>query len=101
MRQMAIFMFFVFSESKFYAIYNGENHFQIRGLMAKLHVFEYGATTFGTFWKTCFKCGRLLGYNNRVGLKNQVFDHETRKSGLFPCYRQKRFLKQLQPKSQN
>ena len=27
--------------------------------------------------------------NNRVGLKNHVFDHETRKSGLFPCYRLK------------
>ena len=30
----------VFSESKFYAIYNGETHFQIRGLVAKLHAFE-------------------------------------------------------------
>ena len=49
---------FIFSEteSKFYTIHNGENHFQIRGLVAKLHVFEYGGTTFGTFWvKTCFK----------------------------------------------
>ena len=52
MCQIAIFMF-IFSESKFYAIYNGENHFQIRGLVAKLHVFEYGGTTFGTFEKTC------------------------------------------------
>ena len=42
----------IFSESKFYAIYNGENHFQIRGLVAELHVFEYGGTTFGTFEKT-------------------------------------------------
>ena len=39
MCQMAIFMFFIFSESKFYAIYNGENHFQTRVLVAKLHVF--------------------------------------------------------------
>ena len=46
-------VFFIFSESKFYAIYNGENHFQIRGLVAELHVFEYGGTTFGTFGKTC------------------------------------------------
>ena len=46
----------LFSESKFYAIYNGKNHFQIRGLVAELHVFEYGGTTFGTFEKTCFKC---------------------------------------------
>ena len=49
------FHVFFFSESKFYAIYNGENHFQIRGLMAELHVFEYGGTTFGTFEKTRFK----------------------------------------------
>ena len=46
----------IFSESKFYALYNGENHFQIRGLVAELPVFEYGASTFGTFGKTCFKC---------------------------------------------
>ena len=33
------FHVFIFFESKFYAIYNGENHFQIRGLVAELHVF--------------------------------------------------------------
>ena len=33
------FHVFFFSESEFYAIYNGENHFQIRGLVAELHVF--------------------------------------------------------------
>ena len=42
---------FIFSESKFYTIYNGENHFQIRGLFAELHVFEYGETTFSSFEK--------------------------------------------------
>ena len=51
---------FLFYESVFYAIYNGENRFQIRGLVAELHVFEYSGTTFGTFGKTCFKCWRLL-----------------------------------------
>ena len=50
------FHVFIFSKSKLYAIYNGENHFQSRGLVAELHVFEYGGTTFGTFEKTCFKC---------------------------------------------
>ena len=50
------FQFFIFSESKTDAIYNGENHFQIRGLAAELHAFEYGGMTFGTFEKTCFKC---------------------------------------------
>ena len=54
------FHVFIFCESKFYAIYNGENHFQIRGLVAELHAFEYGGTTFATFEKTCFKCWRLL-----------------------------------------
>ena len=83
------FYVFIFSDSKFYAIYNGENHFQIRGLVAKLHVFEFGGATFSTFEKTCFKCWRLLCYNNRVELKNHVFDHETQKSGLFLCYRLK------------
>ena len=47
---------FTLSERKFYAIYNGENHFQIRGLVAELHVFEYGGTKFGTLGKTCFGC---------------------------------------------
>ena len=31
----------IFSESKFFAIYNGETHFKIRGLVAQLYVFEY------------------------------------------------------------
>ena len=50
------FRVFIFSESKIYAIYNGENHFRIRGLVAEPHVFEYGGMIFGTFEKTCFKC---------------------------------------------
>ena len=50
----------IFSESKFHVSYNDENHFQIRGLVAELHVFEYGGTTFGTFENTCFKCWRFL-----------------------------------------
>ena len=54
------FHVFIFSESKFYAFYIGETHFQIRGLMAELHVFEYGSTTFGTFGKTWFKYWRFL-----------------------------------------
>ena len=45
-----------FSESNFYAFYNGENHFQIRELVAELHAFECCCTTFDTFEKTCFKC---------------------------------------------
>ena len=51
-----LFHVFIFSESKFYAIYNDENHFQIGGLVAELHAFEYGGRTFGTFEKTCFEC---------------------------------------------
>ena len=39
---------FISSESKFYAIYNGENYFQFTGLVAELHFFEYSGTTFGT-----------------------------------------------------
>ena len=50
------FHVFKFSESKFYTIYNGENHFKVRGLLAELHVFGYCGTAFGTFEKTCFKC---------------------------------------------
>ena len=48
--------FLKFSESKCYAMYNDENHFQIRELVAELHVSEYGGMAFGTFGKTCFKC---------------------------------------------
>ena len=33
------FHVFIFSKNKFCAIYNGENHFQIRGLVAELHMF--------------------------------------------------------------
>ena len=44
------------SESTFYAFYNGENHFQIRGLVAELHVFEYGGMALNTFGKTGCKC---------------------------------------------
>ena len=50
------FHVFIFSESKINAIYNGEDHFEIRGLVAELYAFDYGGTTFGTFEKTCFKC---------------------------------------------
>ena len=50
------FPVFIFSESKFYVLYKDENHFQIRGLLAELHVFEYGGAAFSTFEKTCFKC---------------------------------------------
>ena len=50
------FHVFISSESKFYAFYSGENHFQIRELVAELHIFEYGGTTFSAFEKTCFKC---------------------------------------------
>ena len=46
----------VFSESKFYVLYNDENHFQIRGLVAELHGLEYSVTKFCTFEKTCLKC---------------------------------------------
>ena len=42
---------FKFSESKFYAIYSDENHFQIRGLVAELHDFEYNGMTFITLGK--------------------------------------------------
>ena len=41
----------MFSESKFYGLYNRENHFHIRELVAELHIFEYGGTTFHTFEK--------------------------------------------------
>ena len=34
------FHVFMFSESKFYVIYNGENHFQIRGLATELQFFN-------------------------------------------------------------
>ena len=50
------FHVFIFSESKFCGFYSGENHFQIRGLGAELHVFEYSGTTFDTFEKAYFKC---------------------------------------------
>ena len=62
-----------FLRVNFYAIYNGENHFQIRGQVAELHAFEYCGTTYGTFGKTCFKCSRLLCKNNRMGLKKIMF----------------------------
>ena len=50
------FHVFIVSESKFCALYNSQNHFQIRELVAEQHVFGYVGTTFGTFEKTCFTC---------------------------------------------
>ena len=50
------FHVFILSEKNLYALCNGESHFQIRILVAELHVFEYGGTTYSTFEKTCFKC---------------------------------------------
>ena len=50
------FHVFIFSVSKFFAMYNGESHFQIRERVAELYVFEHGSTTFGTFGKNCYNC---------------------------------------------
>ena len=47
----AHFHVFIFSESKFYAFYNGENNCQIRGLVAELHGFEYGGNDIWHFWE--------------------------------------------------
>ena len=71
------FHIFIFSENKFYAFFNGENHSQIRGLVAELHVCEYGGTIFGFFFFFfgCFVGKLALNVedfyikNNRVGLK--------------------------------
>ena len=51
------FHVFIFSESKFFAIYNGENHFQIR-TSGRSYMFLNMAVRhkIGTFGKTCFKC---------------------------------------------
>ena len=54
------FHVFIFSESKFYAMYNGETHFQMRGLVAEPHVSKSGSMTLGILGKTSFKCYRLL-----------------------------------------
>ena len=76
MCQMAIFMF-IFSESKFYAVCNGETHFQIRGPVAELHAFEHGGTTVGTFvLKICM-------LKHRVGLKNHVLTMKHGNVGYF------------------
>ena len=68
-----LFHVYIFSESKFYAIYNGENHVQIRGLVAELHVFEYCCTTIGTFGKLVLNvedfCVKTIGR----GFKKIVF----------------------------
>ena len=83
MYQMAIFMFLCFLKvnSMLYTI--GEKHFQIRGLMAELQVFEHS----GLLRILALNIEAIKCFNNRVGLQNHVFDHEIRKSGLFPCYK--------------
>ena len=82
--------FYFFSESKFYAIYNGENHFQIRGLLWPSYMFLNMVVRHSALLrKLALNVEDFYVKNNRVGLKNHVFDHETRKSGLFPCYRLK------------
>ena len=81
------FHVFILSESKFFAIYNGENHFQTRGLVAELHVFEFGGTTFGTLGKFALNVEDFHVKTIGWVLQNHVFDHESRRSALFPCYR--------------
>ena len=82
------FHVFIFSESKFYAIYNGENHFQIRGLVAELHVLNMLVRQSALLRILALIvedfCVKTIGW-----VKNHVFYHETWKSGLFPCYRLK------------
>ena len=77
--------------------------FKIRGLAAELHVFEYGGTTFGTFGKLAVIVEDFYVKTIGWGLKNHVFDHETRKREVFPCYRLKinDFLSSYNQKSQN
>ena len=40
-----------------------KNHFQIRELIAEVHVFEYGGKAYDTFEKTCFKCFKTFMLN--------------------------------------
>ena len=77
------FHVFIFSASKLYAISNGENQFQIRGLVAELHVLEYGGTTFGILRKLALNVERLLCQNNRVGLKIMFLTMKHGKVGYF------------------
>ena len=78
----------IFSESKFYAIYNGENHFQISGLVAVIYVFEYGVRHSALWGKLALIVEDV--YVKTIGwILKSCFDHETRQSGLFPCYRLK------------
>ena len=52
MCQMVIFTFpYLKKKSKFYALYNGENHCQIGELVVELHVFDCGGTTYCAFKK--------------------------------------------------
>ena len=73
------FHVFIFSESKFYAIYNGENHLQIRGLWLNYMFLNIVIRQSALL--------RKLALNvEDFHVKNHVFDHATRKSVLFPCY---------------
>ena len=85
MCQMAIIMF-TLSETKFFAIYNVENHFQIRGLVAELHVFLNMVVQYSALL-TKLDLNVEDFYVKTIGII--FFDHETRKSGLFLCYRLK------------
>ena len=86
MCRMAIVIFFIFSESKFYALYNGENNFQIRGLVAELHVFLNMVVRHSALLgKLALNVEDFYVKTIEWGL-NHVFDHETRENGLLPCY---------------
>ena len=49
------FHVFIFSENEFFAICNGENHFQIRGLVAELHDLNM-AVRHSAFFRNFFEC---------------------------------------------
>ena len=56
MCQMVIFMFLYFLKVNSMLFTMVKTILQIRGLVAELHVFEYGGTIFDTVGKTCFEC---------------------------------------------
>ena len=78
------FHVFIFSERTFYAIYNGETLFQIRRLVAELHGFEHGGTTFDTFEKTfSLNVGDFYVKTVRWGLKIIFLTIKRGKVGYF------------------
>ena len=83
------FHVFTFSESGIFSLYNGENHFQIRELVAELRVIEYVVRHMSLLRKLAVDIEYFYVNSFVWSSKSCYYDHKKQESVFFPCYRLK------------